>query len=425
MIEPPRAASRRQGGAARAARPRQGGIVVLAVLSLLILLGIGFALAQRDLGALAASRARQHSVEALAQARTALIGAAMAYADSRPGQTYGHLPCPRLGPGAAGSCGGAGEAVFGRMPYAAAGLADVRDGWGECLWYAIAATVKPEGDAPLNWDTLGQFDIVAADGRALTDPADPYSRAVAVVFAPGPPLPTQDRPASTGGGCSGSGAAADLPAYLDAGYAATAGGPLTVHLGSADGETNNDQAMWLSLQDVFDALKRRSDFPAFINGIIDRAAVALQQRLEGEEFCAAFAGTPCDGGRHTARLPDAATLGLTGAAATLHDNWRDQFWLVACTGGTPCLSATVDEPSGIRSAAPCTAVLLFGGERVRAAPGRQTRTTAAERADPAQYAEGDNVTSLEGVGSVFSGHAAFVIDNPVEPASGDVIRCLN
>ncbi|MDE2615017.1 MAG: hypothetical protein KGL78_16405, partial [Burkholderiales bacterium] len=66
----------------------------MAVLLIVALLGAAGLLAQGDLAEMARTRAQARSIQALAQARTALIGYAVSYAESHPGEAYGFLPCP-------------------------------------------------------------------------------------------------------------------------------------------------------------------------------------------------------------------------------------------------------------------------------------------------------------------------------------------
>ena len=69
----------------------------------------------------------------------------------------------------------------------------VRDGDGECLWYAVAGPFKNNPKGPsMDWDTPGQFEITDTT-RTLNPAAQADQRAAAVVFAPGRPLTNQAR----------------------------------------------------------------------------------------------------------------------------------------------------------------------------------------------------------------------------------------
>jgi len=151
----------------------------------------------------------QVTAAALAQARDALIG----WAARAP--TPGTLPCPDVdNNGTADSpCSAAGVSVIGRLPWKTLGLPDLRDGSGECLWYAVSGAFKNSPPSkPLNSDTNGQFIIMAGDGVTPLAGSSAQTNAIAIVFAPGAAMPGNDRsgPVSL---CGGNTTAAN---YLDA-----------------------------------------------------------------------------------------------------------------------------------------------------------------------------------------------------------------
>jgi hypothetical protein len=128
------------------------------------------------------------TVQALAQAKDALIG--YAAADNRPGS----LPCPDgTNSGVAGSpiptdCPGyvSGNVYVGRLPWRSLHLPDLRDGYGERLWYAVsreyARNSSTCGSCPLNSDTPGQLTITGGP-----------SGVIAIVFSPGAVVGSQVR----------------------------------------------------------------------------------------------------------------------------------------------------------------------------------------------------------------------------------------
>ncbi|MGZ5099749.1 MAG: hypothetical protein ACXWGX_03210 [Usitatibacter sp.] len=184
----------------------RGTALVLA--ALVLFAGLGAIVAMR-IAELAAGAQRERVTErALAQAREALI----AYAADRPITTVvgpGYLPCPDLDDDgwAEAICGSlkgelGREQRLGRLPWKTLGLPDLRDGYGERLWYAVSSrhkgllncaasrpcldmspatalgfiTVRDNSGALLHDGTLGDPQRAAEGG------------AVAVVIAPGPPL---------------------------------------------------------------------------------------------------------------------------------------------------------------------------------------------------------------------------------------------
>lgn len=401
---------------------------MLAALTLLLLIGsLAAFLHLDDPGARAASRAQIRSVEALAQARNALIGYAVSYAESHPGQGSGYLPCPdsaNTGSATIGACFARDDGALGRLPYRTLGLADLRDGWGDCLWYAVGGSVKnnPKPQV-LNWDSPDPFTLVDIHGNALAG----AGVAAAVVFAPGRVLNGQSRSPGTGNRCPGSADAGnDLPHFLDGNYAAQlTGSPVFIqglpsHLG------NNDALAWITIDDIFAAMRKRSDFATHIDAVIERAAQALTLQLDSAGFIDTHATFEA-GNRASGPLPDALTLGITTPHADPHDNWRDQFRFVVCQDGSTCLTADLAESAASPtqpSHTTCRALLLFGGERIRTGPLQQSRATVAERADPAQYLEPPNADSLLSATGGFAGYRHFSIPDPLQPSTADVIRCL-
>ena len=400
---------------------RARGNGLLAVLLILGLLAAAGLLANGELASLARMRAQARSLAALSQARAALLGYAISYAERHPGEGYGYLPCPDAGNTGStpiGACGMRELGRFGRLPWRTLGLPALRDGWNECLWYAVAASVKHNPKAlALNWDSPGQFLLTAPQGSPLS----PDARIVAVLLAPGPALATQQRPAGSAHDCSGSDSVeADLARYLDQDHPVSFSGALAIRQGTGDDPNVNDLLAWIELDDIYAALRRRSDFAPYINQIIETAASAFAVRIREADFIASL-GEP-RGALLTGALPAAATLGLTAAAADAHDNWRDQFRFALCTTPGNCISVARNNPPLTEH---CHAVLLFGGERRRDSDPPQRRSSVDERADPAQYLEDPNAGNLRDGTPAFAGSARFQVADPSLPATGDVIRCVN
>ena len=130
------------------------------------------------------------TTEALGQARRALIGYAVSYADgSRSSEKGpGRLPCPDLADGAeqgiaesTGDCRAASDRETGLLPFRALGLTALTDGNGASLWYAVSENFRSMASGVLNSETPGSFSI------------DDTDDVVAVIVAPGPPLTGQVR----------------------------------------------------------------------------------------------------------------------------------------------------------------------------------------------------------------------------------------
>ncbi len=245
---------------------RQHGAALLVMLVIMVV-GIA-AILVNSLTASSVKTARQATTAAaLAQAKAALIGYAVTYADTHSTTVPGYLPCPDTnasnGEGSSIlNCGSQDVSAIGRLPWATLDLAALRDGDGECLWYAVSGTYKSNSKTGLmNWDTNGQFLAYAADGTLLT--TDSGNQVVAVIFAPGAPLSGQNRsPDGTAPICGGNYTASN---YLDAGTVNSvnfnntdiATGKFIQGISSA---SINDQMVFITRQDIWNAIQKRTDF---------------------------------------------------------------------------------------------------------------------------------------------------------------------
>ncbi|MCZ6803747.1 MAG: hypothetical protein O7D86_07420 [Proteobacteria bacterium] len=127
---------------------------------------------------------RGSSLSVLNQAKAALIGYAVNYPLDHAGKGPGRLPCPDTtdNGSAVPNCSGA---TTGRFPFKTQGLEteDFRDHSGERLWYRVANNYRSYtvGGPKVNSELTGDFTV------------DSTSNIVAVIFAPGAPVGTQDR----------------------------------------------------------------------------------------------------------------------------------------------------------------------------------------------------------------------------------------
>ncbi|MBY0340597.1 MAG: hypothetical protein K2Q19_05485 [Rhodocyclaceae bacterium] len=129
---------------------------------------------------------------ALKQAREALL----AYA----AMNKGLLPCPdmasddvlasMIGTGA-GSCSSSGS--MGLLPVRNLGLPDLRDGDGNCLWYALSGTHRLTGSLPPTDSTVAQYEVVDTLGNMLVSKTGGEKGAAALVVAPGMATEAQAR----------------------------------------------------------------------------------------------------------------------------------------------------------------------------------------------------------------------------------------
>jgi len=188
----------RFGGGTTPAHRR--GFALIAILSLIALISAFLIASAMNRSSADLSNEREdRNMTALRQAKAALIAFA---ADTEGWQKSqglaidqpGALPCPDiLQDDGTSNCVGAGissnTSLIGRVPWKTMGTEDLRDASGERLWYALSYNFRKNfGTTVINSDTPGQLSV---SGPAAA------SNIVAIVFAPGPPLPGlgQNRPA--------------------------------------------------------------------------------------------------------------------------------------------------------------------------------------------------------------------------------------
>ena len=247
---------------------------------MLVILVIGIAaLLVGSLNSSALNNSRQQQTSAaLAQAKDALIGYAMTYGDTHSGQVHGYLPCPDNAGGnpegsAEPNCGSQNVSVIGRLPWATLDLPTLRDGNGECLWYAVSGTYKNNPKTGLmNWDTNGQLQAYAADGTLLT-PSD--NQVVAVIFAPGATQTGQNRSGTTAPVCGGN---YTVTNYLDNDTVHSINNTDIVtgkFIQGTNGGLVNDQMVFITRQDIWNAIQKRTDFQSTLQILTQQVALCL------------------------------------------------------------------------------------------------------------------------------------------------------
>lgn len=179
---------------------QQSGVVLLLILLLVLLLSTSILLARFNHTDSRLAR-QQHTAQVLARAKAALLGFAATYAEDpdHKGQPQGYLPCPDFnGDGSSPysastdtSCGNQGYSMIGRLPWRTLGLPPLRDGDGECLWYAVSGSYKDRPKQTLTSDDHGLFVVESPDVTIAGTSAS--TQAIAVVFAAGAPTIGQDR----------------------------------------------------------------------------------------------------------------------------------------------------------------------------------------------------------------------------------------
>jgi hypothetical protein len=176
------------GSAAAAHRPRWRREAGQALLILIVMLAAATVIlvagSTTEAARIVKSEARTRA--ALEHAKQALIGRAVSDAN-RPGS----LPCPDGDDDGRADLfvGSACPAYIGRLPWRTLGIGDLRDQYGERLWYALTPAFRDHPSAPvLNSDTSGALTVFSnGEETVLT------TQGIAVVIAPGLALPGQRR----------------------------------------------------------------------------------------------------------------------------------------------------------------------------------------------------------------------------------------
>lgn len=255
---------------------QQHGAALMLML-LIMVLGVAAILASPFNSASIKTEQNKNTALALAQAREALLGFAVIYAETHSGQVAGYLPCPDIdssnGEGSSKlSCGNKNVSTLGRLPWRTLDLPPLRDGNNECLWYAVSGTYKDNPKTGLmNWDNNGLLSVSDSSGNNVSD-------VVAVIFAPGPAIANQNRsPSGNTPSCGGNYAASN---YLDsdgshnnAAVSGTANAVSSFYSGPSD--QINDQFIYITRRDIFNALARRADFAPTLSTMTQKVAECI------------------------------------------------------------------------------------------------------------------------------------------------------
>ncbi len=163
---------------------------VLMVMLLIMIVGAATLLVS-SLGSSAITIERDKTTaSALAQAKEALIGRALADVN-RPGS----LPCPDTDDDGSSELLSGNEcpSYTGRLPWRTLNLPELRDGAGERLWYALSRNFRDDDSSHINSDTQGTLTISGTN---------PASNVIAIVLAPGAAMNDASRSPSATATCS-------------------------------------------------------------------------------------------------------------------------------------------------------------------------------------------------------------------------------
>jgi len=492
--------------------PRQRGAALLIFLIFLTMGTAAWLVNSFDAATIDARRQQQTEL-ALRKARDAIIGYMLKYRDEQnshgqAGRMYGYLPMPDLGTSRNGNIGcrtNSSDAtteqegceanisddplptLVGRLPWRTLGIEPLRDGHGECLWLIVAAPHLAgnswrSGTLEMNWDTLGQFDILSAQGSTELDNRvkQVHDRPVAIIFAPGPRLPNQNRGAlNVSDDVSQCGGNYDARNYLDPwnledlstltnyfdpngatpNHASGAIGnlernddpdtakSLTIQGSIAKDGSNyiaggckskdcisNDLGLPITNAMIHASLRNHSYFRSDLNDLLFATGSCLEPAVA---FTPITTTGPADPNRY-GKIPAAANCQDRPIGYFTH--YKEQLLAARVADINTCRTdrdtpgncfdvALYDTPLAPPENKKCHGVVLLGGERLEKTVGgvriiEQPRVTDTNRQAIANYLEAPNSTSFTGSGTSFIGATRFEKPRPGRVASQDVIRCI-
>ncbi|OFZ66657.1 MAG: hypothetical protein A2V79_05785 [Betaproteobacteria bacterium RBG_16_56_24] len=394
---------------------RQQGAALLIMLVILVI-GVAAVLINSLTSSSVKTARQETTAAALAQAKDALIGYAVTYGDTHSGKAHGYLPCPDTDNDgstdtnqSSAECAALNIPVIGRLPWKSLKLLPLRDGHGECMWYAVSGTFKAVAGGYMNdlmnWDTIGQFTIQDANGTPLSG-TTAYDQPVAVIFSGGLPLGTQSHPPSNGQDCSGDNSNS-VTAYLDGGNAFSPPAlppvsPIALTAGNPSSTINNDAVLWISSRDIFDHIKKRNDFVTFISSLLNTAITCASQPVTVDFDTMLETSGVTVGSLKIGRIPKACL-------ASPLDSWQDNLLYAICTSAN-CL--TVNSTS-------CNGVVFFSGERNTL----QNRITNTDKNNMGNYLEDTpfaNHAAFTAGGTSFSGATSYTTASPTT----DILACI-
>ena len=232
------------------------------------------------------------TTRALSAAKEALIAYASTFNQiesgggiSREGM-MGFLPCPErdTSPSEGQSpvnCFSQYQSFIGRIPWKTLGIEPLKDGSGNCLWYAVSSEYKNGGEGSydatalpagsglsrtdmLNDDSNGSFELFNRNGDLIKGAAAD-DRPVAIIIAPGKIIPGQVRAFDKTTHCGDDFDAAQFMEVFNTidNTAITATDDSIDEFITSDlsnDVTFNDRIITISQKEIFDAIKKQSDF---------------------------------------------------------------------------------------------------------------------------------------------------------------------
>ena len=463
--------------ATRCQQHKQGGAALLIFLIIMFMGGMTYLVNNLD-SFTQASRRAYVTTDAMKQAQDALLGYALKFRDEQlkdgqRGIVYGYLPLPDLGTSRNNNVGCQQEGcdaadflpagtnapnltIIGRFPWRVLGLPPLRDSHGECLWYALSGShQRIQRGTPMNWDTLGQIDILIANGSAAlaSTLASAHDRPVAIIFSAGPPLPGQIRTNSSTDTVSECGGNYNAANYLDPGSTALDGTENYFTVSSpnrATGDTTtnvkplatagtiyrksddtlwpngcptgsnctlaaNDRGLGITSEMLFGALRKSANFRADINSMLDRMTSCLRDQLvaTGSLPSASIAGFAVPANKSAGRIGSNTCYDDAQNPLGYFSHYQDQLFVAKASSGN--FTVTTDG-----TAQSCPGVLIFAGQRSTS----QSRATTTDKNTPSNYLDDNNLTSFTTTPTDFTGDSQLLRISSTQVQNRDIVRCI-
>ena len=226
-------------------RNLQQGAALLAFMVLLALGGMFFLVNSLNKASTTYAADRdQKTQQALREAKAALLGYIASEASKTSTTIPGQFPCPEDASkialpteGTAQTSCTSASPTIGRLPWYTIRSGDIRDGWGEKLWYVLSPGFRT---SPINSTIAGQLSL---DGKAV----------VALIIAPGPSINSQARTiVSTAQTAAYFGTPSVYATYLDGENASPVDSNFTA---TGSSSTFNDRVITITAQEVFDIVE--------------------------------------------------------------------------------------------------------------------------------------------------------------------------
>lgn len=413
----------------RSLRRNQRGFVLIALVALLVMGGLYFFISNLSPEAIEAKR-QEKTATALVQAREALIGYALQYREQQiatgdPDAMYGYMPLPDFGesvnlngvlanqPCTSEGCakinpsGISGSTVIiGRFPWKTLGTEPLRDGYAECLWYAVSATHRAVSSTAttMNWDTLAVPDVVIGSGLATLATINAHDRPIAVIFSAGAAFDNGRTASADAPECGGN---YDVTHYVDAAL------------------NNAQRSLPVTSDTLFGAIRKNAYFRTDVNAMLDRMTTCLRDQVAaGTGFTPdALSGFTAPTDKTVGRIPSSTCYDDTQNPLGYFSHYRDQVFVASKIASDFTVTDTKDTTAaGDDTVANCSAAIIFGGQRGSG----QSRASTAELNTPANYLEGVNLTSFSPPNGSFSftGPTLLAQVSASHTANQDIVRCI-